>query len=98
MASIGKITVDVEPKIGSTGPLPVYITEPKLTGSQAMRFLSGQTMLWLIRALIVWGFLAIFFPTLGATYVVVLFGLWALYHAMPTTDRRRLLFTAVTRK
>jgi hypothetical protein len=56
------------------------ITRPESLKSpnEISSFLLHKLWYWLYHSLIVWGFLAIFFPALGATYLMVLAGLWAL--------------------
>ena len=62
-------------------------------GRESATFLLGSFLLWLVRALIVWGFLAVFFPALGATYVMVLLGLWALTQALPINRQEMIQAT-----
>jgi len=56
------------------------ITRPEnLQSSEEVgSFLLHKLWYWLSRSLVIWTFLAIFFPALGATYWLVLAGLWAL--------------------
>jgi hypothetical protein len=65
-------------------------------GRESAVFVLGSLFLWLLRALIVWGFLAIFFPALGTTYVLVLAGLYVLRHVLP--PNRQELVTAIKTK
>ena len=69
-------------------PTEVVLTEPDLTGKQSALVVAANLLLWFVRALIVWGFFAVFFPALGVTYVLVLAALWALRHALPTDQER----------
>ena len=64
-------------------PVEVRVVADKLTSAESGRLLMGLLMSWPLRALVVWGFLAIFFPAFGATYVAVLFGLWAIGALLP---------------
>jgi hypothetical protein len=59
---------------------PVVTTMPvKLeTSAQLTEFLLQKVLQLAYRTTIVWGFLAIFFPALGVTWVLVLAGLVAL--------------------
>lgn len=69
-------------------PTEVVLTEPELSTKQNFIVATANFLLWFVRALIVWGFFAVFFPALGVTYVLVLAALWALRHALPTDQER----------
>lgn len=80
-------------------PVEVKIVEPKLIGgTELLQFLLGNILLWNLRALAVWGFLAVFFPALGTTYLMVLLGLWVLRHVIPTDPADMVKRIAATRK
>lgn len=71
--------------INSTKPAPVEvkIVRDKLTPAEAGQLILSLIIGLPIRALAVWGVLAIFFPTLGLTYIAVLAVLWAIPHMAP---------------
>lgn len=80
-------------------PLDVRVVQPAIkTGTELLKFYMASVMTWLARSLIVWGFLAVFFPALGATYLMVLFGLWAVRHVVPPSLETRVRLIASKRK
>lgn len=64
-------------------PVEVKVVADKLTPAESGQLLMSLLMSWPIRALIVWGFLAIFAPAFGVTYIAVLIGLWAIGALLP---------------
>lgn len=64
-------------------PVAVKVVQDKLTHAELGGLLLTLLIQWPIRALAVWGVLAVFFPAFGLTYVAVLFALWAITHAVP---------------
>ena len=64
-------------------PVRVKVVEDKLNAAELGQLLITLIVTLPIRALAVWGVLAIFFPTLGLTYIAVLAILWAIPHVMP---------------
>jgi hypothetical protein len=65
-------------------PLEVVIARPKLsTPLDFIKYWLAVGVLLQIRTAIVWGFLALFFPQLGVTWFMVMFGLWAIRHVVP---------------
>lgn len=66
-------------------PAEVTIVPQKLKGgAEVIKYWLATAILLQLRTLTVWGFLAIFFPQLGITYLLVMCGLYALRHAVPT--------------
>lgn len=77
---------------------PVAIVEPKLNGGETLRFWIATAILFQFRTLIVWGFLATFFPALGVTWFMVMFGLYAIKHAAPVKTRDMIRAIVAQRK
>lgn len=59
-------------------------------GREVITFILTSLSTWMVRSLIVWGFLAIFFPTLGATFLLVAVALWVLRHVIPPSVQERV--------
>jgi hypothetical protein len=65
-------------------PIEVVIANPQLKGAgDLLRYWLSVGLLLQFRTAVVWGFLATFFPQLGITWFMVMFGLWAIRHAIP---------------
>lgn len=67
-------------------------------GAEAIKFWLSIALLFQIRTLIVWGFLATCLPALGATWFMVMFGLWALRHVVPPKLQNTVDLIASQRK
>lgn len=79
-------------------PLEVVIAEPRLKGAEVIRFWMATALIFQLRTAAVWAFLAIFFPQFGATWIMVMFGLWALRHVVPTNPKETIKAIASTRR
>jgi hypothetical protein len=68
-----------------TKPKPLEVVEhvPTLKGAQVLQFWLATALIFQFRTAVVWAFLALFFPQFGATWFMVMFGLWAIRHAKP---------------
>lgn len=77
---------------------PVTIVPNRLQGTEAIKFWISSAILLQFRTLVVWGFLALFFPQLGITWFMVMFGLYALRHALPPKTRDMVDLIAAQRK
>jgi hypothetical protein len=81
-----------------TVPTVKLHTEKLKGGGEAFKFWMSVGLLLQLRTLIVWGFLATFFPTLGVTWFMVMFGLWALRHVVPPKPQNTVDLIAAQRK
>lgn len=64
------------------------ITRPEaLKPDEIGEFLVNKFVFLLFRTLAVWAFLAVFFPTVGATYILVLCAAIALHFALPSKSQ-----------
>ena len=80
-------------------PTEVTIVPAKLkTGGEILRFWLSTAIVFQLRTLVVWAFLATFFPTLGITWFMVMFGLYAIRHVVPTKHQDTINAIAAQRK
>jgi hypothetical protein len=74
----------------ATKPAPIEVVEhqPKLRGgTEILRYWLSVGLILQFRTAVVWGFLALFFPQLGITWFMVMFGLWAVRHLVPVKPK-----------
>jgi len=80
-------------------PAEVTIVPAKLKGgAEVIKFWLSTAILFQLRTATVWGFLALFFPQLGVTWFMVMFGLWAIRHVVPPKIQHTIDIIAAQRK
>jgi hypothetical protein len=85
----------------TTKPAPALVQihrEKLVDGAEKLRYWLAMGILLQFRTAVVWGFLALFFPGLGITWFMVMFGLWAIRHLMPPNSRRMVENIAAQRQ
>jgi hypothetical protein len=80
-------------------PIEVFLTEPKLAGgAEFLRYWLAVGIILQFRTAVVWGFLALFFPQFGATWIMVMFALWAIRHLVPVAPKQIIKAIAAQRR